>query len=127
MFYIELEYNGKVYKTKPTDEITLEEGFDKFWKNFEAMNKIHLNLEDGSKLLAGKDIVQGSIVRFVPYVDIGIKIKCYECKHITSFSKLSIIKFLDSNNEKYACTCSCCGRTKLLNTNEIKSLYMAQI
>ena len=56
--------------------MTLQEGFDEFWKKFEVMNKIRLELEDGSKLLAGKDIVQGSIIRFVPYVDTYIKVEC---------------------------------------------------
>lgn len=55
---IELFLDGKIYKSKKTNEATAEETAEKLFEIIAEMNRFKMELEDGSFLVFGKDAVQ---------------------------------------------------------------------
>jgi hypothetical protein len=61
-----LEYQGKTYETMETDEKTAEGVAEVFYKNFDGMDRLKMNLADGSFLVIGKAALQSAVLRFLP-------------------------------------------------------------
>jgi ribosomal protein L7/L12 len=63
--HTEIEYQGKVWKTKQTFNKTIQECANVFYENLNQIDKFQFELEDGSICVFGKNIIQNCIMRFV--------------------------------------------------------------
>lgn len=63
---IVVEYHGKVYKSKETCEVSVEEAANAVYENFSTLNKIKLDLEDGGYLVLGERALQSAVFMFLP-------------------------------------------------------------
>lgn len=61
--WMELEYQGKTYKTVTTDEMDQGKAVEVFYENFSKMDRMKMELEDGSILIIGKDALQSAVIR----------------------------------------------------------------
>jgi hypothetical protein len=60
---MEMEYQGKTYKMKATDEMPQGKVAEGFYKNFPNMDRLKMELEDGSIIVIGKIALQSSVIR----------------------------------------------------------------
>lgn len=58
---IEIIIDGKIYTTVESPNITIEKAAESLYENFAELNKLQLNLEDGSVLIIGKGVIQSSV------------------------------------------------------------------
>ena len=61
-----IEYNGKSYKSKDTKETTAQQVVDDLWPGMDEIDRLKIDLDDGSTLLIGKDAVRRCVIRVVP-------------------------------------------------------------
>lgn len=61
-----VEYEGKVYRTKETDEVAVAEAVDRLWPHMDDLDKFKMELDDGSVLLLGKEACRRAVFLVVP-------------------------------------------------------------
>ena len=61
--WMELEYQGKTYKTKTTDQTDQDKAVETIYENLAKMDRMKMDLEDGSILIIGKDALQSAVIR----------------------------------------------------------------
>ena len=62
--HIELEYNGKTYIGKTTDE-RVEDVAESFNDNIADMNSMRMYLANGRRIVIGKEVLQQGVFSFV--------------------------------------------------------------
>lgn len=60
---LEFEYQGKTYKTASTTEIEKDEAVEKIYDSFASMEKMKLDLEDGSTIIIGETALKSGVLR----------------------------------------------------------------
>jgi hypothetical protein len=61
--WTEVEYQGKTYKTKATDKISQDKVAEELYKNLSNMDRLKMELEDGSIIILGKIALQSAVIR----------------------------------------------------------------
>jgi hypothetical protein len=61
--WMEMEYQGKTYKTKATDKISQGKVAEELHNNFSNMDRLQMELEDGSIIVIGKIALQSAVIR----------------------------------------------------------------
>ncbi len=56
--------NGLTFKSQKSNEMTAEEAKDIFYDQFEKMNKLEMNLDDGGFLIIGEQALQNAVLVF---------------------------------------------------------------
>jgi hypothetical protein len=61
--WMEMEYQGKTYKTKVNEKITQDKMVKELYDNFSNMDSLQMKLEDGSIIVIGKGVLQSAVIR----------------------------------------------------------------
>jgi hypothetical protein len=61
--WMEMEYQGKTYRTKANDEIPQDKVAEELYKNFSNTDRLKMELEDGSIIVMGKIAMQSAVIR----------------------------------------------------------------
>ncbi len=56
--------NGLTFKSKQSNEMTAEKAKDVFYSQFEKMNKVEMELDDGGFLIIGEQALQNAVLVF---------------------------------------------------------------
>lgn len=56
--------NGLTFKSKQSNEMTAEEAKDVFYAQFEKMNKVEMELDNGGFLIIGEQALQNAVLVF---------------------------------------------------------------
>ena len=59
-----IHINGLTFKSKATDEMTAEKAKSVFYEQFEKMNKLEMETEDGGFLIIGEQALQNAVLIF---------------------------------------------------------------
>lgn len=63
---IVVHYDGLMFETKDTDEATPAQLCEALYENLESVDKLKLELKDGSILMMPKDAVRRAVILIVP-------------------------------------------------------------
>lgn len=61
-----IDYNGKTYKSKEASEVSQDKAFDAIYDDFEMMQKLNIELEDGGRLIMGTEALRRAIIKVMP-------------------------------------------------------------
>lgn len=65
--HLELEYQGKTYKGSSEElSVPLEKYKSELYYRINSVDKIKLELEDGSCIIVGQEVIKRSIIRIIP-------------------------------------------------------------
>lgn len=56
--------NGLTFKSMKSDAMTAEKAKDAFYSQFEKMNKVEMDLDDGGFLIIGEQSLQNAVLVF---------------------------------------------------------------
>ena len=56
--------NGLTFKSKQSNEMTADKAKDVFYSQFEKMNKVEMELDDGGFLIIGEQALQNAVLVF---------------------------------------------------------------
>ncbi len=62
--HLTIYVNGLTFKSQKSNEMTAEEAKDIFYDQFEKMNKLEMNLDDGGFLIIGEQALQNAVLVF---------------------------------------------------------------
>ena len=60
-----IEYQGNTYKSKEDKNHTAEQVKDLMYKDFENMNKLHLELKHGGFIILGSDALRSCVINIL--------------------------------------------------------------
>jgi len=60
-----LRYEGGLYFSKRTDEVSTSETVEEFYEKFLQLDKLKIDLEDGGFLVLGKEAIVRSTFEFI--------------------------------------------------------------